>query len=347
VQRGAARVRLGPVADADHAGRQQVEAVEEALDLSPGARHDRGRRALVDRPPRPGGFLVDVLVGDVRQRQGAAGRHHVPEPGQQRPGIVGVRDEVQDGEQQHRDGLAEVDQLAHRRAGGDAGRVAEIASDGGDALGPVLENGLSVQDDDGVAVNVDDPRVRVGGLGDLVDVGGGGQARADVEELPDTPLRGEEMDDPAEEGPVHPGRPRTARDNRQDLRGGGTIGVEVVLPAENIVIDPGHVRHRDVQPASGQPVLLLRIVHELAPSGLMSIAAAPFVQGVHTRIMAHPEGALRREPPCRVRPAVGAMPDGGTARGNVCRVARRRSGPDLEGVDLEVGPASLGQLERV
>jgi hypothetical protein len=26
---------------------------------------------------------------------------------------------------------------------------------------------------------------------------------------------------------------------------------------------------------------------------------------------------------------------------------QRRSGPDLEGVDLEVGPAGLGQLERV
>jgi hypothetical protein len=207
VQRRAAGVGLGPVADVGHAGRQQVKAVEEALDLRPGAGHDRGRRALVDRPPRPGGFLVDVLGGDVRQRQGAAGRHHVPEPGQQRTGIVGVRDEVQDGEQQHRDRLAEVDQLAHRGAGGDAGRVPEIAPDGGNALGPVLENGLSVQDDDRVAVNVDDPRVRGGRLGDLVDVGGGGQARADVEELPDTPLRGEEIDDPAEEGPVHPGRP--------------------------------------------------------------------------------------------------------------------------------------------
>jgi hypothetical protein len=96
---------------------------------------------------------------------------------------------VQDGEQQDRDRLAEVDQLADLRAGGDGGRVAEVAADGGDALGPVLEDGLGVQDDDRVAVNVDDPRVRVGGLGDLVDVGGGGQARADVEELPDAPLR--------------------------------------------------------------------------------------------------------------------------------------------------------------
>jgi hypothetical protein len=115
-----------------------------------------------------------------------------------------------------------------------------------------------------------------------VDVGGGGQARADVEELPDTPLGGEEMDDPAEEGPVHPGRPGTARDHRQELRGGGPIGVEVVLPAEDEVIDPGHVRHRDVQPASRQPVLLLRVVHELAPSGLIAIAAARCAPGVHT-----------------------------------------------------------------
>jgi hypothetical protein len=118
-----------------------------------------------------------------------------------------------------------------------------------------------VHDDDGVAVHVDDPRVRVGGLRDLVDVGHGGQARADVEELPDAPLGGEEMDDPAEEGPVRQGRPRASRDHGQDLRGRGAIGVEVVLPAKNVVIDPGHVRHRDVQPASGQPVLLPHVVH--------------------------------------------------------------------------------------
>jgi hypothetical protein len=100
------------------------------------------------------------------------------------------------------------------------------------------------------------------------------------------------MHDPAEEGPVHPGRPRTARDHRQELRGGGTIGVEVVLPAENEVVDPGHVRHRDVQPASGQPVLLLSVVHELAPSGLITIAAAPFVQSVH---MGHYVASGRRK----------------------------------------------------
>ena len=198
---------------------------------------------------------------------------------------------MEDGEQQDRDRLAEVDQLAHRGAGGNAGRVAEIAPDGGDALGPVLEDGLGMQDDDRVAVNVDDPRIRVGRLGDLVNVGGGGQARADVEKLPDTPLGGEEMDDPAEEGPVHPGRPGAARDHRQDLRGGGTIGVEVVLPAENKIVDPGHIRHRDVQPASGQPVLLLRVVHELAPSGLIAIAAAVLSRASIWSIMSHPVGA--------------------------------------------------------
>jgi hypothetical protein len=54
----------------------------------------------------------------VRQRQGAAGRHQVRERGQQRAGIGGVRDEVEDGEQQDRDRLTEVDQLAGSAATG-------------------------------------------------------------------------------------------------------------------------------------------------------------------------------------------------------------------------------------
>jgi hypothetical protein len=41
-RRGGGGVRPGPVADADHAGRQQVKAIEEALDPRPGAGHDRG-----------------------------------------------------------------------------------------------------------------------------------------------------------------------------------------------------------------------------------------------------------------------------------------------------------------
>lgn len=103
----------------------------------------------MDRPPRLAGFLIEVLIGDVRQRQGAAGHHHVPEPGQQRAGIVGIWDELENGEQ---------------------------------------------QDDDRVVVDVDDPDVRADLLGDLVDVRGGGQARAAVEELADAPLRGEERE---------------------------------------------------------------------------------------------------------------------------------------------------------
>ena len=52
--------------------------------------------------------------------------------------------------------------------------------------GKVLKRELRslINGDDGrIVVNVDDPRVRNGGLGDLVDVVGGGQAGSDVKEL--------------------------------------------------------------------------------------------------------------------------------------------------------------------
>jgi hypothetical protein len=87
--------------------------------------------------------------------------------------------------------------------------------------------------------------------------------------------------------------------------------------AENIVIDPGHVRHRDVKPANGQPILLLRIVHELAPSGrLIAITAAPFSRGVHAtiwRILKARRGVDRLA--ASGLPS-GPMPDGLRVRGN-------------------------------
>ena len=82
-----------------------------------------------------------------------------------------------------------------------------------------------------VVVHVDDARARGGVLGDLVDVPLGGDARADVEELADARLAGQEADGPAEEGPVgaHDG-PRVGLDRDQGA-GGVLVGPEVVVAA--------------------------------------------------------------------------------------------------------------------
>jgi hypothetical protein len=57
-----------------------------------------------------------------------------------------------------------------------------------------------------VVVDVDDPGRRGDGLRHLVDVAGGGQAAADVEELGDARLSGQVPDRAAEECPVLLGR---------------------------------------------------------------------------------------------------------------------------------------------
>jgi len=76
-----------------------------------------------------------------------------------------------------------------------------------------------------------------------VHVRAGGQARADVQELPDASLARQVRGHPPHHGPVsaHPdGHVRVAGDRRL---GGPAIGLEVVLAAENVVVDPGRMGH--------------------------------------------------------------------------------------------------------
>jgi hypothetical protein len=69
-----------------------------------------------------------------------------------------------------------------------------------------------------------------------VRVAGGGDAGADIEELPDPGLSREVADDAAEEGPVGPDGEGQLR---VDLKPGidrGPVGREIVLPAETVVV---------------------------------------------------------------------------------------------------------------
>jgi hypothetical protein len=80
----------------------------------------------------------------------------------------------------------------------------------------------------------------------------GGQAGAEVEELADARLAGQEADHPADERPVVADGSRDAGQGREQLLRGLPVGGEVVLAAKDAVLDPGHVRRRRIN-AAGRP----------------------------------------------------------------------------------------------
>jgi hypothetical protein len=159
--------------------------------------------------------------------------------------VVGVPDVVQDREQEQADGAAEVDQPRDDGVGQDVAGVADV---GVDDVGPdrVAEQRLAVGVDDGVVVDVDDADVGVDLVRDLADVARRGQAGPDVDELGDARLADQEADDPAEERAiVLRGQGRLGR----ELHGAArelAVGREVVLAADEVVVDPGDIWLRNV-----------------------------------------------------------------------------------------------------
>ena len=130
--------------------------------------------------------------------------------------------------------------------GQDRGRITQVRVD--DRSTVTRGQGLRVSQHRRVVVHVNDPGVRRDCLGDLVHVPVGGQPGAEVEELPDARLGGQEPDRAAEERPVGPGHLGELGGHFHHLAGGSPVGGEVVLPAEQVVIDPGRGRDRRVDP---------------------------------------------------------------------------------------------------
>lgn len=81
-----------------------------------------------------------------------------------------------------------------------------VAGVGGDGVGVrvAAEYGAGVRLHHGVDVHIDHPGLGVGELGHLVGVLDRGQPGAEVDDLLDARLADEEVDDPADEGPVAP-----------------------------------------------------------------------------------------------------------------------------------------------
>ena len=102
-------------------------------------------------------------------------------------------------------------------------------------------------EDDRVVVDVDDAGGRVEALGYLVDIFGGRQARADVNELPDAGLFDQVPDHPAEDRALGPDAELDGGQRRDDLITERPVGGEIVFAAEKVVIYAGDMRPRRIE----------------------------------------------------------------------------------------------------
>jgi hypothetical protein len=113
------------------------------------------------------------------------------------------------------------------------------------------EQGPGVYQHERVVVDIDDPRVRCDGLGDLVGVTGGRQSGADVEELAHPRLAGQETNRADEKSPVSPGGQHDIGEHFLDLVTDRAVGGEIVFAAQPVVPDPSGVRHLGVKRLPG------------------------------------------------------------------------------------------------
>ncbi len=103
-----------------------------------------------------------------------------------------------------------------------------------------------MREHDRVVVHVDHPGARRGPVRDLVHVVGGGQARADVEQLPDAGLADQVAHYPAEHGPLRLHADLDFGQPGHDLVAHSAVGGKVVPAAKQIVVDARRVRARRV-----------------------------------------------------------------------------------------------------
>jgi hypothetical protein len=159
--------------------------------------------------------------------------------------LVVVHDEVQDAQQYDPDRPVEVEGAGRRRQ--DPVGVADVRVDVvGRALPRAREQRPRVHQHHRIVVDIHDAAVRCDRLGHLVGVVRGRQPGADVEELPDAGVRGQVPHGPAEELAVGAGGQPQVRHEHEGLLGRLAIGGEVVLPAEQVVPEPGRVSHAGV-----------------------------------------------------------------------------------------------------
>src|SRR5215213_1566287 len=139
---------------------------------------------------------------------------------------------------------------------------------------------------DRVVVDVDDPGGRVDRLDDLVDVGAGRDAGADVEELSDPQLPGKEAHGPAHEAAVLQDADADAWEHGRDRLPGLAVGGEVVLAAKPVVVSAGRMGHRRVD-LRRKPTRIVLDRPETAVRHATPPAGAPRWSTATTQLRAH------------------------------------------------------------
>jgi hypothetical protein len=153
---------------------------------------------------------------------------------------------LQDRHQQHGDRLAEVQHL--RRASEDLAGVAGVGVNVLGSPGRVAgEQRPGMNENDRVIVDVDDPAPRRHRLSHLVRVIRRRNAGADVQELPDPCLCGQEPHHARLVGPVGASRLRDGGESSYRLVSGGPVSGEIILPAQPIVVDTSDMRNAGIE----------------------------------------------------------------------------------------------------
>ena len=228
-----------PIRQRNDPGLHHLEPVEEPLEVGPGPQGQLRRAHPLVEPRGPLGHPPGVDVADgVGDGQVAARRERLEHVADDPPGVVPVRDVLQDHQRHDRDRPAQVEGL--RRARQHLLGVPDVGRNVGDGpLGRAGQQCPGVSEHDRVVVDVHDPGVWGDLLGDLVGVLRGRQTGAQVKKLPDPGLRGQVAHRASEEGPVGSHAMQDGRVGRDHLLPGLPVGGEVILPAEPVVVHPG------------------------------------------------------------------------------------------------------------
>jgi len=191
------------------------------------------------------GLAADI-AGHVREHQVAIRRESVDDGGDDRERVVVVADEMQHSHQQHRQRLAEIDELTRTGMIQDCLRIPQVSLDY-DGIPAGLE-GTGVGQDHRIVVDVHHPGTGVDVQGDLMHIALGGQPGADVHELGDPGLGGQVTDGPAQEPAVLHGHQLRLRRGLAHLQGSRPVSGEVVVTTEPEVIHPRRRRDRRINP---------------------------------------------------------------------------------------------------
>src|SRR5215475_12713419 len=222
-----------PAVDLYHARVHELHSMEELLDLRAAAGHHR--RGGVAEQVRDLARLRVAFGAHVRKGQVAAGRQGVPQPSHDAGRILLVGYEVEDGHEQDRDRLLEVDPTFRRCSPQDRVGVTQVALDRQGSVADCQQS-PRVHQHDRVVVDVDHPGLRRHPLGDLVDIALSRQTRTNIQELPDTRRTRQEPHYAPQEGPSLTNPVPCVRRNLEHRFRKLAIDLVVVLAAEKVVV---------------------------------------------------------------------------------------------------------------